>query len=353
MKQLKVIEVASILAGPSVGMFFAELGAEVIKVENKLTGGDTTRKWKLPTEDSSKDISAYFMSINWGKTHLMLDLKNPEDARKLDNLISEADILITNFRAGKAKPKGLDFPSLHAKYPRLIVGNITGYGQDSTRAAYDVVLQAESGIMYMNGAPDGGPVKIPFALIDVLAAHQLKEGLLVALLQRTTQNKGSLVSVSLQDAAVATLINQSSNWLNARHEPQRMGSLHPNIAPYGDTFETGDGRTVVLAIGSDRQFAELCTSLGSNTHLDDRFATNHARVQNRVALSELLAERFAQYDYRIIEELHGKQLPFGEIKKVSEALETDAANALVLDFKGGGKVLRSAVFKINGEFPTL
>ncbi len=353
MRGLKVVEVASVLAGPSVGMFFAELGADVIKVENKLSNGDVTRQWKLPKEDQSSNTSAYFRSINWGKTHTLLDLRDNNDLQQLDELLSDADILITNFRAGKAETKGLDFPTLHKKYPQLIVGNITGYGQNSKRAAYDVVLQAESGIMYMNGAADGGPVKFPFALIDVLAAHQLKEGLLVALLQRTSSKKGSLVSVSLLEAALATLINQSSNWLNAQHEPQRMGSLHPNIAPYGDTFETRDGKTVVLAVGNDSQFRTLCESLNSDAHENSLFLTNQDRVKNRNALSHHLAECFMQHDHNIIAELHSKHVPFGEIRKVSEAVESDAADQLKLTFEDGAKTIRGSIFRINGEFPTL
>ena len=258
---IKVVELASVLAGPAVGMFFAELGAEVIKIENKTTGGDVTRSWKLPSEDPAAPASAYYASVNWGKTVWMCDLQHAEDRDRVLQAIDQADVVISNFRPDAAQKLGMSYPQLSARNPRLLFGQITGFGDDDPLPAFDVVLQAEAGFLYMSGHPGGAPAKMPVALIDLLAAHQLKEGLLLALLERSQTGKGSKVSVSLYHAALASLANQATNWLIAGKIPQRMGTLHPNIAPYGELFACKDGGQIVLAVGNDRQFQQLCKTL--------------------------------------------------------------------------------------------
>ncbi|MBL4592911.1 MAG: CoA transferase, partial [Flavobacteriales bacterium] len=247
LSNLKVIELASVLAGPDVGMFFAELGAKVIKVENKLLNGDVTRNWKSIDEDKNAKVSAYFSAVNWHKEYLFLNLKNKYDQEKVYDLIKEADIVIANFKPGDDIKLGMDYNTLKNYNSNLIYGEINGYGSNSKRAAYDVVLQAETGFMSMNGNESSGPIKMPIAMIDVLAAHQLKEGLLLALLKKEKTGKGSLVEVSLYDTALSSLKNQATNWLMNQFIPQLIGSLHPNIAPYGETFKTKDGKLLVLA----------------------------------------------------------------------------------------------------------
>ena len=244
---LKVVELASVLAGPAVGLFFAELGAEVIKIENAATGGDVTRRWKAPTEAAEKTDSAYYQSINFGKQTLFVDLKEEEGREQVEALIRAADIVIVNYRPGAAKKLGMNYESLKSLNPKIIYAELTGFGADDSRLAFDVVLQAESGFLYLTGEPDRPPVKMPVALIDILAAHQLKEGILLALLQRSQTGQGSKVSTSLYAAALASLANQATNWLIASFAPQRLGSQHPNIAPYGDLFRTADGQELVLA----------------------------------------------------------------------------------------------------------
>ena len=236
LKNLKVIELASVLAGPDVGMFFAELGAKVIKVENKLLNGDVTRGWKSVNEDKTAKVSAYFSSVNYNKEYIQLNLKDENDKTKVYKLIADSDIVIANFKPGDDIKLGMDYGTLKKHNSNLIYGEINGYGSQSKRAAYDVVLQAETGFMSMNGNETSGPIKMPIALIDVLAAHQLKEGLLLALLKKEKTNKGSLVEVSLYDTALSSLKNQATNWLMNKFIPQPIGSLHPNIAPYGEIF---------------------------------------------------------------------------------------------------------------------
>ena len=298
-KDLKVVELANVLAGPAVGMFFAELGAEVIKIENKLTGGDITRSWKLPVEDKKLKTSAYFASVNWNKKSIFLDLNYKKDKQKVYDLICDADIVITNYKKGDDKKLGMDYATLCKINPKIIYAHISGYGENSNRTAYDLVLQAETGFMFMNGTPTSGPVKMPVAIIDLMAAHQLKEGILLALINKMKTGKGSKVTVSLFDSAIASLANQASNYLMANHNPEPIGSLHPNIAPYGEIFTTKDKRQIVLAIGSDKQFQRLCEILNlKEVAFNVKFSTNSERVKNRIELFEVINEKIAKCSYQ-------------------------------------------------------
>lgn len=351
-KGLKVIELASVLAGPAVGMFFAELGAEVIKIENKRTGGDVTRRWKTPNEDPADSYSAYYHSVNWGKQSLILDLRDKTDYRQVLSLIKKADIVVGNYKPGSASALGLDAPTLLQLNPRLIYANINAYGRENSRPGFDVVIQAETGWMYMNGEKDGPPVKMPVALIDVLAAHQLKEGILVALLERYKTGKGAEVSVSLFDTGVASLTNQASNWLNAGHLPRRIGSQHPNIAPYGDVFYTKDQKAFIVAPGVEKQVRGLfdCLEL-SFLKADPRFTTNADRLLNRVALNEYLADAFLKFN---AEEIQGKcdqkQVPIAPIRNLAELFQLPAAQRLILEAGKGDKKnkrVKTAIFEIH------
>lgn len=352
-KDLKVVELASVLAGPAVGMFFAELGAQVIKVENKTAGGDVTRSWKLPSEDTAMPYSAYYASVNWGKTVWMLDLNDAADRVQLLEAIRSADIVISNFRPDSARKMGMDYDSLQQINPRLLFGNITGFGDDDPLPAFDVILQAEAGFLFMNGEPGGEPVKMPVALIDLLAAHQLKEGLLLALLQRERTGQGAYVSVSLLEAAVASLANQATNWLMAGQIPQRMGTMHPNIAPYGDVFYGADQKPVVLAVGNDRQFLALCKALELETlPADERFGSNANRVRNRITLREALAPAFARFERDdLLPRLHAAGVPAAGIRNMQEVFELPLAQAMILEEAWPGGVLsrrvKTAVFKIK------
>ncbi len=331
-EDLVVIEMASVLAGPSVGMFFAELGARVIKVENLKTGGDVTRSWKLPQEASDSNYSAYYHSVNWGKECHMLDLSDTEAREYLLSLVESADIVISNFKSGSAEKLGVDYPTLKQVNPLLIYAQLVGYDLGDPTPAFDVILQAEAGFMYMTGSPEGAPVKMPVALIDLLAAHQLKEAVLIALLKREKENKGCFISTSLAKSAIASLANQASNWLNAGFIPQRIGSRHPNIAPYGDIFTTKDGQMILLAVGTDEQFRQLCWAI-ELPHLieDDRFKQNSSRVQYRNALIDELQLTIQKIDRMdLIERLTQRQVPFGRIRNMQEVFELPWAADMIL-----------------------
>ncbi len=328
--QLVVIDASTVLAGPSVGMFFAELGAKVIKVEHPVYS-DVTRSWKLPKEKSDSDVSAYFSSINYRKEYQRLNLTAPDDHAVFMELIHDADLLITNFKYGDDRKLNITDEVLHAANPRLIIGKINGYGSESDRVAYDLILQAESGFMSMNGSPDSGPVKMPVALIDVLAAHHLKEALLLALYERTSTGKGKSVSVSLYDAAISSLVNQASNYLMTGHVPQRIGSLHPNIAPYGELFETKDGATITLAIGSNLHFNRLCETLGlDDLPKDDIYHNNQSRVINRTSLQQRLQEKIGEWDSEdLLLQLGKLHVPIGKVKNLEEVFRDSAAQSLI------------------------
>lgn len=352
LSHLKVVELASVLAGPAVGMFFAERGAKVIKIENKNTRGDVTRSWKLPEEDDQSPVSAYFSSVNWHKEHLFLDLKEASDLNYVKQIIQEADIFISNFKVGDAQKFGLAYEDVKQLNPTIIHGEITGFGPDNNRVAYDLVLQAETGFMFMNGTDESGPVKMPLAMIDVLAAHQLKEGILEALLQRSLNDKQAYhVEVSLYDAAICSLYNQGANYLMAGHVPQRMGSLHPNIAPYGETFTTKDQKLITLAIGSDKQFESLCEILGVS--VDSIFDSNQKRVENRAKLFDKLSGLIAQWS---IEDIYSKlienHVPVAKINNLEEVFKDKNAQSLILNENVDGtktKRIKTVAYRITED----
>ena len=337
-QNLKIVELASVLAGPAVGMFFAELGAEVIKIENKTTGGDVTRSWQLPNEPVNVDEngisdSAYFHCVNYGKTHYFLDLQSVTDREKVYDLLRGCDVVISNFKKSSAEKMGMDYETIKAIIPSVIYAQIYGFDEDDETPAFDVVLQAEAGFMYMNGEKGGNAVKMPVALIDLLAAHQLKEGILVALLKRERTGEGSFVSTSLYESAVASLANQATNWLMAGHIPQRMGSEHPNIAPYGDSFFTADNKYVVLACGTEKQWSSLCKALGLVDLIEDkRFKINALRVKNRAELYSILRGIMKLYERdSLIELLKKHQIPVGAIRNMPEVFESKMAQAMILE----------------------
>lgn len=349
---LKVVELASVLAGPMVGSFFSELGAEVLKIENSKTGGDITRHWKLPSEDNSKIISAYYASANYGKSSLFLDLSTESDYQKALAVIKIADIVLVNFKPGDAIKLKLDYSVIKKINPTIIYAELIGFGPDDPRSAFDVVLQAETGFMSINGEKNARPLKMPVALIDILAAHQLKEGILCAYIQRLKKNQSAKVTVSLYDSAIASLANQATNYLMADTIPTRMGSEHPNIAPYGDLFKTVNSEWIVLAIGTDKQFAELCWVLNSS-HLSesDKFKTNAKRVIHRQELYNELDFIISQRTARELEELfQSRKIPYGRVLDIKQVFDNRDAQKLIIEDEIDGyiaKRVKTVVFSLD------
>lgn len=209
---------------------------------------------------------------------------------------------------------------------------------DDPRVGYDAIIQAESGFMYINGEPEGSPLKMPVALVDVLAAHQLKQALLLAIIHKMKTGKGDYVTVSLIESAVSALVNQATNYLVANHVPQKQGSAHPNIAPYGEAFSCADDITIILAVGNDKQFRLLCELLDIEELASDiRFENNSQRVKNRRKLNAYLSESFKlKYSTEWLEELGDAKIPCGSILPMDQVFEQNAIKEVVLTSIGSG-----------------
>lgn len=332
-KDLVVLELASVLAGPSVGMFFAELGARVIKVEHFAKGGDVTRSWKLTSEDADTDISAYFSSVNWGKASIGLDLRGEAGRSVLYDLAASSDVVLASYKPGDAQKLGVDADSLRQLNPALIYAEISAFGQADPRPGFDAIIQAESGFTYMNGPEGGPPIKMPVALMDVLAAHHLKEAILIALYQRLKSGEGASLHVPLFRAGLASLVNQGTNWLVAGKIPVPMGSGHPNICPYGDSFSCADGKAIVLAVGNDAQFKRLCACLDAQdlaVHPD--YQSNPLRVRHREALLKALQTYFSRETRdTLLGRLIEANVPAGAIRDMQEVFELPEAAPQLLE----------------------
>lgn len=352
-KDMTILDLSTVLAGPSVGTFFAELGANVIKIENPLHP-DVTRTWKLTTEDKTTNVSAYFSSINYLKQYKELNLKQTEDQKKLADLIPKASIVLMNFKLGDQEKLGITDEQLRSLNPQLIIGKVNGFGTKSDRVAYDLILQAESGFMSMNGTKKSGPLKMPIALIDVLAAHHLKEGLLIELLKQSkdANYRGNTVSVSLYEAAVSSLVNQASNYLMGGKIPEKIGSLHPNIAPYGELFTTKDKVQITFAIGSNQHFSKLCNWLGvEEIETNDKFNSAQSRVKNRIELFEVLQHYIQKLDAKhILENMEKLHIPAARIKNLKDVFESELAQEMIREEIINNvktKRVSSIAFKLN------
>lgn len=323
-----VVELASVLAGPSVGQWLAELGARVIKVENPVTAGDVTRSWKLGTESQSEQTGAYFSAVNWGKESLGINLKKEGADLVITTILSQADIVLASFLPGQAESMGIEFEAIRKVNPAVIWADINGYGSDNDRPAYDAIIQAESGFTYMNGLGKN-IAKMPVALMDVLAAHHLKEAILLAMIEKQSSGIGKRVQVSLIQSAISSLVNQATNWLVAGHLPQAVGSEHPNIVPYGTIFKTKDEKQVVLAVGNDGQFSRLCKIL--QEPVPTNFATNPLRVTNRDAVNHWLQANIRQFSQdEFLAQMEANHIPAGAVRNMQEVFDSPHATQVLL-----------------------
>jgi len=328
-KGIKVIELASVLAGPMVGTFFAELGADVIKIENKRSNGDPTRQWYAAAEPTDR-VSAYYASANFKKKSLMLDLTQEGDYQVLIEELSDTDIVVNNFPDSVSKKLKVQYGLLSELKQGLIYCQLYAYDKEDPRPGYDMVMQAECGFLSMSGTTDSY-AKIPVALIDVLASHQMKEAILIALLRKSYGYQDSqLIEVSLYQSAIASLANQASNYLMNKTIPQRMGTAHPNIAPYGDIYFTSDSQPIILTIGSDKQFLKLVETLNLSSNVFSKFMFNKDRVQDREDLNELLQSRIGELTSSVLLELfRRKQIPHCFILNLKQVFGHPLARKMV------------------------
>ena len=320
---LKVVELARILAGPWAGQTLSDLGAEVIKVES--LEGDDTRQWGPPFVTNGDDKSAsYFHSCNRGKKSICVDFKSNDGQKTIKKLISEADILIENFKVGGLLKYGLDFNSLSKINPKLIYCSITGFGQTgpySHRAGYDYIIQGMSGLMSITGEPDGQPQKMGVAVTDILTGLYGVTAILSAIIQRDKTGRGQHIDLALLDVATSVTANQAMNYLTTGTVPKRMGNGHQNLAPY-QVFDCNDGH-IIIATGNDAQYQRLCAVLELDEMASNKlFLKNADRLENRVALIEILnTETKKRTKESLLESCESQGIPAGPINDLSEVFE--------------------------------
>jgi crotonobetainyl-CoA:carnitine CoA-transferase CaiB-like acyl-CoA transferase len=287
---LLVADFSRVLAGPYCTMILADLGADVIKVEGP--GGDDTRHWMPPVRGG---VSTYYLSINRNKRSIQLNLRDPGDRAAAAELARRADILVENFKPGGLRQFGLDYDTVRTTNPRLIYASITGFGAGGGAhlPGYDLIVEAMSGLMSLQGDADGQPYRAGVAVFDVISGLQTAIGVLAALDHRHRTGEGQRVEANLMSAALAGMVNQTGAYASAGVIPHRMGNSHPSLFPY-EPLPTADG-DLVIAAGNDTQFRNLCAVLGApELSTDDRFAANSGRTANRDELRPLLVERLKQ-----------------------------------------------------------
>ena len=333
---LKVLDLSRILAGPYATQLFADLGADVVKVENP-DGGDDTRRWGPPftsKADGSRGDAAYFSACNRNKRSITVDFASEAGADLLRDLAKTADIIVENFRPGGLQKYGLDYASIAAINPGIIYCSITGFGQTgpyANRPGYDFLIQGMGGLMSITGQPDGspgaGPVKVGVAVCDLFTGLFTANAALAALAYRHRTGKGQHIDCALLDSQVAMLANQSANWLNAEFCPTRMGNHHPSVVPY-TVYKAADG-FVIVACGNDKQFIRLTAALGVPEMADDAaFMTNEARIENRDRLDAELGKAIAAFDREtVIAMLEKAGVSCGPINDIAEVFDDPQVQA--------------------------
>jgi crotonobetainyl-CoA:carnitine CoA-transferase CaiB-like acyl-CoA transferase len=346
-----VADFSRVLAGPLASMTLGDLGADVIKVERP-DGGDDTRAWGPPWRDGE---STYFLGLNRNKRSLALDLGDPADVELARELGTRADVLIESFRPGLMARWGLDGDALRERNPGLVSCSITAFGSGAGAAlpGYDFLLQAMGGLMSITGEPDGRPLKVGSAVVDLICGLLAVNGIQAALLERARTGRGRHVEVSLMDAALTSLLNQGSGWVAGGRVPGRMGNRHPSIVPY-ETFAAAD-RPFAVAVGNDRLFARLCEAVGRpELPADPRYATNEARVAHRDALGELLAASFAASDAaHWVGALRAAGVPAGLINGVDEAWALAEELGMEPVAEVDGVPLAQPPLRLDGERPAI
>ncbi|MEP6729502.1 MAG: CoA transferase [bacterium] len=324
LKNVKVLDLSRVLAGPLCTMLLGDMGADVIKVERP-DGGDETRGWGPPFNPDGE--SAYYLSINRNKLSAALDLDAPADRELIERLLSEADVVVENFRPRVLARRGLDAISVRARWPRIVWCTIAGFANEPDRPGYDFVVQAESGWMSITGERDGAPMKHGIALADLLAGKDATIAVLGALVARATTGEGRIVSVSLEESAEAALVNVAQNALVTGAAPKRWGNAHANLVPY-QLFDAAD-RSIVIAVGNDAQWEACVRALGLE-HLvaDADLRTNAGRLARReliVREMQLCVRQRPAAEWR--ERLDAAGVPCGVVRTVLEVLQSARGSA--------------------------
>jgi len=341
---VRVVDCSRILGGPLCGQILGDHGADVLKVEPPQ--GDDTRGWGPPFRDDG--VASYYLGLNRNKRLLTLDLAADAGRSALLALLADADVLIENFKTGTLEKWGLGWDALSQRFPRLVHCRVSGYGADGPLGGlpgYDAAIQAQAGLMSVNGEPDGGPLRVGLPVVDMVTGLNAALGVVMALHERARSGRGQFVEAALYDSGLALLHPHGANHFLDGRTPQRTGNAHPNICPY-DSFATGSA-PIFLAVGNDRQFAILCRVLGCpELAADPRYASNGARSTHRATLKPALEALLAAHDGpALADTLVHAGVPAAPVLSVPEALAHPhtAHRGMVVDLPGGYRGLGAPV----------
>ncbi len=331
LEHIRVLDLTRILAGPWATQLFADMGADVIKIERPHRGDDT-RGWgpPYPRDVGGQDTAdaSYFLAANRGKKSVTVNIATPQGAGIVRELARHSDIVLENYKVGDMARYGLDYASLKAINPRLIYCSITGFGQTGPykdRAGYDFIIQGMGGLMSVTGDPDqvagGGPMKVGVPIADLMTGMYAATAILAALAHRERTGEGQSIDMALLDVQVGFLANQGMSYLTTGTSPRRMGNAHPTIVPY-QTFATCDG-AVNLGVGNDGQFQKFCQVAGLDTvAADPRFTSHSARVIHREQLVPRVAEAIARHSSAYWVDTLGKLgIPCGPVNDLQAVFE--------------------------------
>ena len=364
LKNLLVIDLTRVLVGPYCTMILSDLGARVIKIEAPEVGDDS-RKFGPFIED----YSAYFMSLNRGKESIALNLKNSDDTKIFDKILSKADILVENFKPGTLERWGYGWKEVNKKYPKLIYASASGFGQTGPLRelpAYDMVVQGMGGLMSVTGQPNSEPTRVGTSIGDITAALFTAIGINAALYDRQKTGKGMFVDVSMLDCQIAILENAIARYLSKNEIPKPMGSRHPSIAPF-EAFKTKDSY-IIIAAGNDKLFEKLCSVLKLSEAINNpKFKTNSSRSQNMDELKKIIEDKLLTKNTSLwVQEMENEKIPCGPIFNIKEAVENPqiesrnmivkAYHKVIGDFKLAGNPIKMSTYKeekTRGDIPDL
>ena len=364
LKNLLVVDLTRVLVGPYCTMMLSDLGARVIKIEAPEIGDDS-RKFGPFIEN----YSAYFMSLNRGKESIALNLKNDDDKKIFEKILSKADILVENFKPGTLEKWGFGWKDVSKKYPKLIYASASGFGQTGPLKelpAYDMVVQGMGGLMSVTGHPNTEPTRVGTSIGDITAGLFTTIGINAALYDREKTGKGTFIDVSMLDCQIAILENAIARYLSKNEIPGPMGSRHPSIAPF-EAFKTKDSY-IIIAAGNDKLFKNLCDVLEiPEISNDERFNTNSLRCENMNQLKEIFENKLSTKNTEEwIREMEQLKIPCGPIFNIKQAVENpqiqernmivNSFHKVIGNFKSAGNPIKLSTYKdetTRGDIPDL
>lgn len=344
---INVVAIEQAVAAPFATCRLADAGASVTKVER--AEGDFARWY----DDVANGQSSYFVWLNRGKKSVTLDLSSDKGKAALTELLETADVLVQNLKPGSLEKLGFSPEQLCKENPRLIICSISGFGKDgpmASRKAYDLLIQAESGLCELTGTAESGPSRVGISVVDIATGATAYSAILEALIRRGVTGMGAQISVSMFDVMCDWLTVPLLNFEGGKN-PSRIGLAHPSIAPYG-VFNPKTGRDILIAVQSDREWRALCAGLIGDESFgtDPRFATNVARVENRQATDQLVADAFARLDYDVVlEKLNNAGIALASVNDMKSLSEHAQLKRISVDTPGGPVSYPAPGFQFSDE----